>query len=50
VLDVGAIARAIGGACGAVRDRALEQGGEAAFAPAPGVSLFDGLRAHLEDA
>lgn len=50
VLDLGALARAVGGEWGARRDAALEQGGEAPFAPSPGMNLFAGLRAHLEDA
>ena len=50
VLDLGAVARAVGGEWGARRDAAFEQGGEAPFGPSPGMSLFAGLRAHLEDA
>ncbi len=50
VLDLGAVARSVGGEWGARRDAALEQGGAGAFSAAPGMSLFDGLRAHLEDA
>ena len=50
VPDLGAISRALAGDWGARRDAALEHGGGAPFAPAPGMSLFDGLRAHLEDA
>lgn len=50
VPELGAISRALAGDWGDRRDAALEQGGDAPFAPAPGMSLFDGLRAHLEDA
>lgn len=50
VLDLGALARAVGGEWGARRDAALEQGGGAPFASSPGMNLFAGLRAHLEDA
>ncbi len=47
VLDVGALPRALGGAWGERRARALEAGGAAPFAPAPGLALFAGLRAYL---
>jgi phosphoribosylformylglycinamidine synthase len=50
VLDLGAIARAVGGEWGARREDALERGDGAPFAPAPGMSVFAGLRAHMEDA
>jgi len=49
-LEVGAIARGIGGEWGARRDRALERGGAEPHAPAPGTLLFTGLRRHLEGA
>ena len=47
-LDLGAVARSLGGAWGARRDRALEAGGAGAFGRGPGVALFDGLRASFE--
>jgi phosphoribosylformylglycinamidine (FGAM) synthase-like amidotransferase family enzyme len=47
VLDVGALPRGLGGEWGGRRTGALEAGGEAAFAPAPGLALFAGLRAYL---
>lgn len=50
VLDLGALGRAIGGEWGERRDRALERGGDAAYAPAPGLALFEGLRAALAGA
>jgi phosphoribosylformylglycinamidine synthase I len=50
VLDLGAMTRSFGGEWGERRDRALERGGADAFADSPGMSLFTGLRAHLEDA
>ena len=50
VLDLGAVARSIGGEWGARRDRALERGGGQADAAAPGLALFEGLRAHLAEA
>jgi phosphoribosylformylglycinamidine synthase len=50
VLELGAVARSIGGEWGARRDDALERGGDAPYEPSPGMSLFRGLRAHLEDA
>ena len=50
VAELGAVARTVGGDWGARRDAALAAGGAAPFAPSPGMSLFVGLRAHLEDA
>ncbi len=50
VQHVGAIAREVGGEWGERRRRAAEQGGEGPWADAPGMLLFAGLRAHLEDA
>jgi phosphoribosylformylglycinamidine synthase len=50
VLDLGAVARGVGGAWGARRDTALERGGDGAMAGAPGLLLFEGLRAHLQEA
>jgi len=50
VLDLGAIARGIGGAWGARRDEALARGGGDVHAPAPGRALFAGLAAHLQEA
>lgn len=50
VLDVGAIARSIGGAWGERRDEALAGLGDDALADAPGMTLFTGLRAHLQEA
>ena len=49
VLELGAMARGIGGEWGARRDQALERGGAEPDAPAPGAALFAGLRRHLED-
>jgi phosphoribosylformylglycinamidine synthase len=49
VLDLGAIARSVGGDWGARRDAWLERGG-GATADSPGVSLFEGLRVHLQEA
>ena len=50
VLDLGAIARGLGGEWGAKQDAALERGGGEAMQPAPGLSLFAGLKAHLQEA
>ncbi len=50
VLDLGAIARAVGGGGGARRDEALARGGPGPGAGSPGMLLFDGLRAHLQEA
>lgn len=50
VLDVGAIARTTGGAWGARQREALARGGAPALEDSPGMELFVGLRAHLEDA
>jgi phosphoribosylformylglycinamidine synthase len=50
VLDLGAIARGIGGEWGDRRDRALERGGAEPFAGSPGLLLFEGLRAHMAEA
>ncbi|HEV2106446.1 MAG TPA: phosphoribosylformylglycinamidine synthase I [Candidatus Eisenbacteria bacterium] len=48
--ELGAVARAIGGAWGERRDRALERGGGEGDAEGPGLVLLRGLRAHLERA
>ncbi len=48
VLDVGAIARDVAGPWGDRRDAALEGGGDATGADAPGLSLFHGLARALE--
>lgn len=50
VLDVGALARSVGGEWGARQREALAQGGGTAVADAPGTALFDGLRRGLERA
>ncbi len=50
VLDLGAIGRAVGGAWGARRDGALERGGEGPGEDSPGMLLFRGLKAHLQEA
>ncbi len=50
VLDVGAIARSIGGAWGDRRDEALAHTSDDALADSPGMTLFTGLRAHLQEA
>lgn len=48
VLDLGALARSVAGAWGDRRDAALEQGGAAPWADAPGLELFRGLARALE--
>lgn len=48
VLDVGALARSVAGEWGDRRDAALEQGGDAPWADAPGLELFRGLARALE--
>ncbi len=48
VLDLGAIARDIAGAWGERRDAAIEAGGDAPFADAPGLELFRGFARALE--
>lgn len=50
VLDVGAIARSVGGDWGRRQREALARGGAVALEDAPGMGLFEGLRAHLEGA
>jgi phosphoribosylformylglycinamidine synthase subunit PurQ / glutaminase len=50
VLDVGAIARATGGEWGRRQRESLARGGAVAFEDSPGMELFTGLGAHLEDA
>lgn len=50
VLDVGAIARTAGGEWGRRQREALARGGALAFEDSPGMGLFEGLRAHLEEA
>lgn len=50
VLDLGAIARTTGGEWGRRQREALARGDATALADAPGVGLFAGLAAHLEDA
>jgi phosphoribosylformylglycinamidine (FGAM) synthase-like amidotransferase family enzyme len=50
VLDLGAIARSVGGEWGRRQREALERGGGTLLEDSPGMSLFDGLRAHLERA
>jgi phosphoribosylformylglycinamidine synthase I len=50
VLDLGAIARAVGGEWGRRQRAALAGGAAVALGDAPGTMLFEGLRAHLEDA
>jgi phosphoribosylformylglycinamidine synthase len=49
VLELGAIARDVGGEWGERRDRALERGGPELAASSPGMLLFEGLRAHLRE-
>lgn len=50
VLDAGAIARATGGEWGRRQREALARGGALALEDSPGMELFTGLRAHLEEA
>jgi phosphoribosylformylglycinamidine synthase len=50
VLDLGAIARSVGGEWGRRQREALARGGTAVLEDSPGMGLFDGLRAHLEGA
>lgn len=50
VLDLGAIARTTGGEWGRRQREALARGGDLALEDSPGMELFSGLRAHLEDA
>lgn len=47
-VSLGALSRDIGGEWGERRDRAADQGGEALYAPGPGLALFEGLKRHLE--
>lgn len=47
VLELGAVARAVGGAWGERRDRALERGGAATAEDSPGMLLFRALASHL---
>jgi len=49
-LDVGAIARTAGGEWGRRQREALARGGAPALEDSPGMELFNGLKAHLEDA
>lgn len=48
-LDLGALARGVGGPWADARDRWADGGG-AADAPGPGLAIFEGLRRHLEGA
>jgi len=48
VLDLGAIARNVGGAWGKLRDQVLDQNSAEVFGDAPGLQFFEGLRRHLE--
>ena len=50
VLDVGAIARSVGGEWGRRQREALARGGDVALEDSPGMGLFEGLRVHLEGA
>lgn len=50
VLDLGAIARSVGGEWGRRQREALARGGAVALEDSPGMGLFTGLRLHLEDA
>ncbi len=47
-LDLGAIARSVGGAWGRLRDQALTQASGEAFHDAPGLQIFEGLKRYLE--
>ena len=47
-LELGSMARGVGGAWGARRDRALAAGGTEPFGAGPGAALFEGLRRHFE--
>ena len=46
-IDLGTLARGLGGEWGVRRDQALERGDNAPFEPGPGLAIFEGLRAHL---
>ena len=48
VQSLGALARSIGGEWGVRRDEALERGGAAVWADAPGLAIFAGLALHFE--
>lgn len=48
VLDLGAIARSVGGAWGRLRDQVLEQQSAEVHGDAPGLQIFEGLKRHLE--
>lgn len=50
VLDLGAVARTVGGEWGRRQREALARGGATVLEDAPGMALFAGLRAHLEGA
>ncbi len=50
VLDLGALARSVGGAWGRLRDQVLEQNSAEVFGDAPGLEIFEGLKRHLEGA
>jgi phosphoribosylformylglycinamidine synthase len=50
VLDLGALARSTGGDWGRRQREALSRGAATAFEDSPGMGLFDGLRAHFQDA